>query len=185
MSGRTLDLVVLGLGLLSAAVGFRRGLVRQAMNLVGLVAALLMARRYASDVAALLADLFPALGPGALVTGGSSALGRVLALVLAFVGIVLAVRLAVRFAARVLEGLCALPVLSGLNRAGGALFALAEYALAAALVLNLLRLVPHPGVAAMLADSACAQQVFSWTAALMRWLLDGWLPAPGGPANTV
>ncbi|WP_373277105.1 CvpA family protein [Calditerricola satsumensis] len=52
-------------GALERGRGFRRGLVRQAMNLVGLVAALLVARRYASDVAALLADRFPALGPGA------------------------------------------------------------------------------------------------------------------------
>nr|MBO2470642.1 colicin V production protein [Bacillota bacterium] len=48
MSGQTLDLVVLGFGLLSAVVGYRRGLVRQAANLVGLVAGLLVARRYAS-----------------------------------------------------------------------------------------------------------------------------------------
>ncbi|GAB6936331.1 MAG: CvpA family protein [Calditerricola sp.] len=183
MSGQTLDLVVLGFGLLSAVVGYRRGLVRQAANLVGLVAGLLVARRYASDVAGVLADRFPALGQGQLVMDGSSALGRMLALVLAFVGIVLAVRLVIQLAARVLEGLCTLPVLHAVNRVGGALFATAEYALAVLLVLNLLRLVPHPAVVSMLAESACAQQVFTWTADLTRWLLDGRFPVPGGPAS--
>lgn len=138
-----LDILILAVLGLAAFKGFRRGLVREVIDLAGAVLAIYLGFRFVGPVATWLAERGIASGTLALVAGfivivfGTSLLGGLISSAWGAV---------VRFT----------PV-SWVDSLGGAGFALAKAGVLALVVLLLLTLIPFPALSASLAESSVAQ----------------------------
>ncbi len=137
--------LLLGAGLALLLVrGWFRGFVREAMDLVGLLAGVVAAFRLSGPVGGVIADM--------------SGAGDDVARFVAGVALFFAVGLAAAVAARALERHARMPGMNLVNRASGAGLALAWGVFVATLLLSLLAILPVPSaVSGQLDDSAVSQ----------------------------
>lgn len=137
--------VILLLLAIDFIVGFRRGLIRQVFDLLGIVLALLAAIKLGPSVAgSFVAPLIPAASDQALS-------------VLGFVVVFLAVLAVMEVASHGIGLIAKVPGLSVINGLGGALFRVARGAILISIVLSLIVALEIPAADELVRDSAIAQ----------------------------
>lgn len=157
--------------------GYQRGLILQAFSLLGVIFALLVAYRFAGDVAGVLQECLPLLEK---VEAGWIALlpiegiiYRAIAFLLLFVG----VKILVSMIARLLTRLFDIPVLSQINRLGGVALTLIQVFLIIFLGVHLVNFLPWETGREAIQESFIAQSVLKLTPDLTEriseWLKTG------------
>jgi uncharacterized membrane protein required for colicin V production len=187
-----IDIIILGVLLAAMVIGFQRGLVRQVIRLTGFILSLLVAFWLYQPFAGWLATTFPlpissGMGSGFQPLVQSLNIERLLYSAIAFGLIATATRLAVGFAGGFVDGLAHLPALSMVNRWLGVAVALLEAGLIIIIAVNILVLLPQPGLTALFRDSYAAQWILQQTPALTESLRGLWMkpdiPAIVPPGN--
>lgn len=151
----TVDLALLALALVVVFNGLRRGLVREGLTLLGLVAAFVAAFSSYRPLAASLAEVS---GPHALAEP------------LAFGLVVLAVLAAVNVVTRVVVAIASLPVLNLVDRLGGAALGAVEAAVLVEIVVVLTALLGPPGLRALVDSSQVARVALAPLELVVPWL---------------
>lgn len=161
-----LDFVLLAILFYSVAGGWRRGLIRQLFDIIGILAAYYFALNYSFIFMAWLEryipltrwlpDWFGITLPGGLV------LGDVLVRLVGFVLLFIMVRVVVQAAAAVLHGIFSLPLLGTINAMGGLVLGAVKGALLVIILVGLLSLVATPFWINALRQSVVAQLVQEW-----------------------
>lgn len=162
-----LDLALLILLLAAAWVGYRQGFLRQLVQLLAWVIALVAAAKGYSIVGAYLADTLD--WPGLGITIGSTNMGQLFLNVVAFFLIFFGVRLLIRLAGSWLGIVHAIPVLSTVNRWLGMALSLLKTAFVLLLLFSILSLFPT--VQTAFADSWVIPRLLQWSPSWMDAIL--------------
>jgi membrane protein required for colicin V production len=170
-----LSAVILVLIAIDFIMGFRKGLVRQVIDLVGIIVAILAALR-----------LYPSVGQfvGRLIGGMSQAAANVVGFIIVFVGMAILVELVGYAVSLVMR----LPGLSFLNSMGGAVFGVARAVLVISVVLVVLSSLHIPSVTATIERSPVAVRIRE-VAPFFYKQFDRMIPeappapGPGGPKS--
>ncbi len=139
-----LDWALIAVFALSVIHGLSRGLIRQAVDFVGLFLGLYLANLFSPTVAAWLDSTFN-LGTSLrafLVPFGNYELEPILLSILSFLLVWFGVGILLGLAGGVLETVARLPILASANRLGGAAFGALKGALVVFIVASLLSFVP-------------------------------------------
>lgn len=161
-----LDFVLLAMLFYSVVGGWRRGLIRQLFDIIGILAAYYFALNYSLvfmtwldqyiPLTRWLPDWFGITLPGGLV------LGDVLVRLVGFVLLFMIVRFVVRAAATVLHGIFSLPLLGTINAIGGFALGAVKGVLLVMIMVGLLSLITTPFWMNTLRQSVVAQLVMEW-----------------------
>jgi len=151
----TVDLALLALALAVVFNGLRRGLVREGLTLLGLVAAFASAFSLYRPLAALLVEM-----------SGPHPLAEPLAFGLVVLGALVLVNLVTRMVAAV----ASLPVLSLVDRLGGAALGVIEAAVLVEIVVVLTSLLGPPGLRALVDSSQVARVALAPLELVVPWL---------------
>lgn len=150
------DLLIGGGILLSAFAGWRNGLIRQIISLLGAFVAYFLAKSFYLLMAPVIKQFIavPTEGDSWINSLGlSDSLYNGISFVILFFVFLLAIRLI----GLLLNTVASLPGLSLVNRFSGMLVGFVFGVVVAALIVNVLALVPQPGLEQALADSQLAQ----------------------------
>lgn len=162
MSG-WLDLLILSLVAVSAAIGWRRGLVRQFFDVVAVIASYVVALRYGRDFIMLVDSYIPLFRwlPVWLdyPTPFDFTLGDILLRLFGFFVLYALARLVFRLLAEVVHGIFSLPVLGTLNSFGGLAFGLLKGLLLSLILVAVAQLIGTPFWLRSLRDSLAATYI--------------------------
>ncbi|WP_438446548.1 CvpA family protein [Gorillibacterium sp. sgz5001074] len=160
------DAVVAAVLALSFLFGYRRGLVLQLVSFLSLFVAWLTAYLFYDDLAPWVGRMLPvgafAEYPGYSFVANGLRLESYIVGAVTFTLILVGVKVGLSAAGHVLNVLVKVPGLNMLNRWSGGLLALVEAALAAAVILHLMALLPYDSVQALLSGSKAAQWAMEW-----------------------
>ena len=141
------DLILLGLFGLFGVRGWRRGLVREALDVLTLIVGAVLAFRMAQPIGAVIVEIVDISPEVARIVGG----------VVAFIAISIGASIATHFLHRTIRILPGLPLL---NRLGGAALGLAYVLVLATLALTVVRVLPGAeSAAAHVEDSVLAAEL--------------------------
>jgi uncharacterized membrane protein required for colicin V production len=160
------DLIIGGGILLSALAGWRSGLIRQIVSLVSLFLAYFLAKSLHLSFAPVIQHFIGGTGENDSwfeTIGLSNGLYQGLAFIVLFSVFLFVIRLI----GSMLDLVASLPVLSMLNRTGGLLIGFLLGVIIAALVVNVLVLLPQPDLQQALSDSQLARALLKSFAFLL------------------
>ncbi len=181
-----LDLLIIVFLILGTVIGYRKGLILQAMNLLGYVVALVVAFRFATDAAPFIGRIVPFSGPdmadGSLLSGlfdGQSVLYTIIAFLLLFI----LTKVFMSILARILHGIAKLPGLNLINRLLGGGLGLVQVALFSFITIHVLKFLPwetgqmwveQSSIALWLLEQSPLFRSSFFVLGLNGWSLNGW-----------
>lgn len=166
LSMNHLDWVVLAVLAVSFFLGYRRGFLTQLISFLSLFVAWIAAYTFYDRLAPWVAKVVPVsswadyTGYGGLLKG--TRVETYIVNTISFSLILLGIKIGLSAAGHVLNILVKVPGLNGLNRWTGAFLALVEAAAVAAVVLQILALLPYDGIQSLLAGSEAARYTMEW-----------------------
>ncbi|MDR6226524.1 CvpA family protein [Desmospora profundinema] len=158
-----MDVVIVLLLIGALLQGYRKGLIKEASALLGVIVALYLAWRFSSELSESLAGVIPL--PESLSGGvwGLLPLEQAIYTLLAFVLIFVVVRILLSVVASVLTQLFRVPVLAQINGVGGAVLGLLKVLLVILVVVNLLATLPWESGQTAVQQSTLSQSLLELT----------------------
>ena len=171
-----LDIALIFILILSAAIGWNRGLMRQLFDFLGYFASYIVALRYGNAFVTLLSNYLPQVPwlPAWLSqpTPLGFPVGDILARLFGFFLIFFAVRLLFKIAGGLLHGVFSLPVLGTVNGMGGLLFGFLKGLLLVLILIAAANLISTPYWQRTLIESNLASSVLKVLPVVYRQMMD-------------
>ncbi|SDX55280.1 membrane protein required for colicin V production [Marininema mesophilum] len=161
-----LDWVIILLVLGGVIQGYRKGLIKEAASLIGVLLAIFIAWKFSGDLAPSLSKMVPL--PESWTTGaaGLLPLDKIIYSTLAFILLFLITKFAISLIASFLTQMTRLPILSQVNGVGGALLGMLKAFLIMLVIVNLLHLAPWENGRKAVQESALGQAILDATPSL-------------------
>ena len=171
-----LDIALIFILILSATIGWSRGLIRQSFDLLAIFASYFVALRYGNDFVTWLSNYLPLVGwlPAWLSqpTLLGFAVGDILARLIGFFLLFFAVRLLFKLVGGLLHGIFSLPVLGTVNGLGGLLFGFLKGFLLVLIFVGAANLISTPYWQRTLTESSVASSILKIVPVVYRQMME-------------
>lgn len=162
-----MDWIIIIMIVLGVIQGYRKGLIKEAASLAGIILSLFVAYKFSNDLASVLQGTIPL--PESWTQGTITMLLPVekgIYLFIAFLLLFIVTKILISIIASILTGLANLPVLSQLNGIGGALFGFVKVFVVMMVAVNLLSLLPWTTGQEAVENSSLSQGILDITPSL-------------------